>query len=396
MDITVLKWLMCVFNMKIAQVTSYFQSKYYGSYEYFLCRQLAKLGHEVVVYTSDKEGWQKMANKKIGVAAEECEGFTIKRFYAGPEIGIMPLVPALLLNLLKMKFDIIHSHDYYAASSFYSAIASRAKRIPLVLTQHNDHLPPSFVNKFLYMFDSCTFGRCTLFQAKKIIALSRNIKSHLMLMGTNESKIEVIPNGINTRWCSPHRKNLLETQWGIAPPVILFVGRLVEEKGIEYLLQAFSKVVTKIPEAKLVIVGRGPKEKELRSLTKKLGLYNVFFLGAVENRLMPNIYVGCDVLVLPSIREPFGNVVIEAMATGKPVIGSYVGGIKDTIIHEVTGFHVPPRNSERISNFLVKLLSDASLRKKLGHNARKKAVADYNEKSVIRKIETIYYDQCAS
>ena len=382
--------------MKILHVTNYFQSKYYGSYEYFLSRQLVKQGHEVVVYTSDREGWQQTENKKIEVKTEDCEGFKIYRLHTGPQIGIMPLIPTLLFTLLKKKFDIIHAHNYYAASSFYSAIASRAKRIPLVLTQHNDHFPPSFVNKFLYLLDSCTFGRYTLFQAKKIIALSRNIKSHLMLIGTHESKIEVIPNGVNTRFYSPHRKNLLEAKWGFAPPVVLFVGRLVEEKGLEYLLQAFSKVVTKIPEAKLVIVGRGPKEKELKSLAKKLGLYNVFFLGAVENRLMPNIYVGCDVVVLPSVREPFGNVVIEAMAAEKPVIGSYVGGMKDTIIHGVTGFHVPPRNSARISEFVVRLLSDASLRKKLGRNARKKAVADYNEESVIRKIEKVYYDQCSS
>ena len=376
--------------MKIAQVTSYFQSKYYGTYEYFLCRQLVKLGHEVVVYTSDKEGWQKMANKKIGVETEECEGFTIYRLHTGPELGIMPIIPKLLATLLKMNFDIIHSHDYYAASSFYSAITSRVKRIPLVLTQHNDHLPPSLVNTVLYLFDSCTFGRYTLFQAKKIIALSRNIKSHLMLMGANESKVEVIPNGINTESYSPHQKNLLETRWGIAPPVILFVGRLVEEKGVEYLLQAFSKVVTEIPEAKLVIVGKGPKEKELESLTKKLGLHNVFFLGAAENRLMPNIYVGCDVLVLPSIREPFGNVVIEAMAAGKPVIGSYVGGMKDTVVHGVTGYHVQPRNSQQISKYLIKLLKDESLRKRLGENARIRVLKHYDEELVIQKIEQIY------
>jgi len=376
--------------MKIAQVTSHFQSKYYGSYEYFLCRQLANLGHEVVVYTSDKEGWQKMANKKIGVETEECEGFTVHRLPTGPEIGIMPVIPKLLVTLLKMKFDIIHSHDYYAASSFYSAITSRAKRIPLVLTQHNDHLPHSFVNNFLYLLDSCTFGRYTLFQAKKIVALSRNIKSHLLLMGTDESKIEVIPNGIDTRSYSPHRKNLLETQWGITHPVILFVGRLVEGKGIEYLLHAFSKVVAKIPEAKLVIVGRGPKEKELEGLRRKLGLYNVLFLGAIENQLMPNIYVGCDVLVLPSIREPFGNVVIEAMAAGKPVVGSQVGGMKDTIKHGVTGYHVQPRSSQQISKYLTRMLKDDSLRNRLGENARMRVLKHYDQELLIQKIEQMY------
>lgn len=386
-----------VVNMKIAQVTSYFQSTYYGSYEYFLCRQLVKLGHEVVVFTSNKESWQKKtANRKIGVETEEYEGFVIHRLHTGPMIGIMPIIPKLITSLLKTKVDIIHAHDYYASSSFYGAIASRAKRVPFVLTQHNDDLPPSLIKAFLYLYNSLTLARYTLLQSGKIIALSGNIKSHLRLMGTKESKIEIIPNGINTRLYAPNQMNLLEERWGITPPVILFVGRLDEEKGIEYLLQAFSKVITDIPEAKLVVVGRGPKEMELKSLTRNLGLPNVFFLGAVENRLMPSIYVGCEVFVLPSLREPFGNVVIEAMAAGKPVIGSYVGGIKDAIIHGVTGFHVPPKSSARMSELLIKLLGDVSLREKMGRNARERAVSVYDEELVIRKIEKVYNDLCAS
>ncbi len=384
-------------NMKIAQVTSYFQSRYYGSYEYFLCRQLVKLGHEVVVFTSNKESWQKeTANRRIGVETEEYEGFVIHRLHSGPMIGIMPVIPKLITSLLKTKVDIIHAHDYYASSSFYGAIASRAKRVPFVLTQHNDDLPPSLIKAFLYLYDSLTLARYTLLQSGKIIALSGNIKSHLKLMGTNESKIEIIPNGINTRLYAPNQMNLLEERWGITPPVVLFVGRLDEEKGIEYLLQAFSKVIADIPEAKLVVVGRGPKEMELKSLTRNLGLPNVFFLGAVENRLMPSIYVGCEVFVLPSLREPFGNVVIEAMAAGKPVIGSYVGGIKDAIIHGVTGFHVPPKSSARMSELLIKLLGDVSLRERMGRNARERAVSVYDEELVIRKIEKVYNDLCAS
>ncbi|NIO36236.1 glycosyltransferase [Candidatus Bathyarchaeota archaeon] len=386
-----------VVNMKIAQVTSYFQSRYYGSYEYFLCRQLVKLGHEVVVFTSNKESWQKeTANRRIGVETEEYEGFVIHRLHSGPMIGIMPVIPKLITSLLKTKVDIIHAHDYYASSSFYGAIASRAKRVPFVLTQHNDDLPPSLIKAFLYLYDSLTLARYTLLQSGKIIALSGNIKSHLKLMGTNESKIEIIPNGINTRLYAPNQMNLLEERWGITPPVVLFVGRLDEEKGIEYLLQAFSKVIADIPEAKLVVVGRGPKEMELKSLTRNLGLPNVFFLGAVENRLMPSIYVGCEVFVLPSLREPFGNVVIEAMAAGKPVIGSYVGGIKDAIIHGVTGFHVPPKSSARMSELLIKLLGDVSLRERMGRNARERAVSVYDEELVIRKIEKVYNDLCAS
>jgi len=287
----------------------------------------------------------------------------------------------------------MHAHDYYAISSFYSAVVARAKGTPLIITQHNDHLPPSMINAFLYLFNSCTLGRYTLFEAKKIIALSSATKTHLLLTGAKEEKIEIVPNAVDTDMFSPYKKNLLKEKWGISDSVILFVGRLKKEKGLEYLLHAYSEVKKRIGEAKLVIVGEGPERGSLRNLQKKLGVSDVFFLGSVRNKFMPNIYVGCDVLVLPSISEPFGNVVIEAMATGKPVIGSYVGGMKDTIIHGVSGYHVYPGSIKQISKYLIKLLSNESLRRRLGKNARKRAIEEYNQKNVITRIERLYTNQ---
>jgi len=381
--------------LRVAHIstTGTFLPEYYSSNEYLLCRGLAKLGHEVTLFTANKPPkWQTLRSRKIGKRTEECDGFTVHRLQAGPEVGIVPLIPRLFSALMKMKFDIIHVHDFYAASSFYGAIASRAKGTPLILTQHNDQLPSNVVNALLYLFDGCTLGRYVFSQARKIIALNTTIKAHLVMMGADEKRIEIIPNAVDTELFSPSCKNLLETKLGISRPVILFVGRLVEDKGVKYLLRAFSEVIKEISEAKLVIVGKGPQETELRKLQKKLRLTRVYFLGIVEAKFMPSIYVGCDVLVLPSFREPFGNVVIEAMATGKPVIGSYVGGIKDTITHGVTGYHVSPRNTEQISKFLVSILNNASLRKELGRNSRKKAIAEYNQELVIRRIEKIYLD----
>jgi glycosyltransferase involved in cell wall biosynthesis len=383
--------------LRIAHVstTGTFLPKYYGSNEYLLCRGLAKRGHEVTLFIADRQPkWQTLKKGEIKKRIEEYEGFTIRRNFAGPEIGIIPLIPGLFQTLFHMDFDIIHAHDFCSMSSFYSAVVSRYKQIPFVLTQHNNQLPSKIVNAVLYLFDSFTIGRYILTNASKIIALNSDIRTHLLEMGADENKIEIIPNAIDTRFFSPNLKNLLDEQWKISHPVVLFVGRLVEDKGVRYLLEAFCSVVKEIPDAKLVIVGKGPEEEKLKILKRKLGLKNIFFLGAIENRFMPNIYTGCDIVVLPSIHEPFGNIVIEAMATGKPVIGSYVGGIKDTISHGVTGFHVPPRNSERISEFIIKLLSNPSMKEKMGKNARLKVVKKYNIVNLVRKIEDIYYDQC--
>jgi len=379
--------------LKIAQVAGHFHSRYYSSNEQFLSRELAKLGHEVVVFTTRKRAkWQTVESDEVENKIQMVNGFIVKRIFSGPEIGIDPLMPSLLPMLIDEEIDIIHAHNFYNALSFYCAMAAKAKRIPLIITQHNDQLPSHIVRRFLYTFDSHTFGKYVLSQANKIIALTSDIRLHLLHMGADKNKLEVIPNAVDTNFFSPNRRNFLDAKWGISESVILFVGRLVEEKGVKYLLYALSRVVRKIPEAKLVIVGEGPKEGELRSLQTKLRIPHVFFLGAVENSVMPNIYVGADVVVLPSIREPFGNVVIEAMASGKPVIGSYVGGIKDTIIHGVTGYHVQPKNSGQISGFLLKFFSDPSLREQMEENARKRAVENYDQELLIKKIEKIYVE----
>ena len=377
-------------------MTSYLHSKYYSSNEQFLSRELTKLGHEVIVFTTNKKAkWQTIESNEVENRIQEVDGFVVRRVFSGPEIGVAPLMPSLLPTLVSEEIDIIHTHNFYTARSFYCAVVAKTRRIPLIVTQHNDQLPSHRARRLLYTFDGLTFGKYVLSQAKKIIALTNDIRLHLIQMGADKSKLEVIPNAVDTKRFSPYRRNLLRTEWGISNSVILVVGRLVEDKGIEHILLAFSQVAKEIPEAKLVIVGKGPKEGELAYLQKKLRIPHrrVFFLGAVENSIMPNIYVGADVVALPSIREPFGNVVTEAMASGKPVIGSYVGGIKDTIIDGVTGYHVQPRNSEQISTLLTKLLTNPSLRKRMGENARKSAVENFSQERLIKKIEKIYLRQ---
>ena len=378
--------------MKIAHVTSFFQPQYYKSNEYFISREMANLGHEVILFCPEKDpAWQNSGNNsKIQAQLEKLDGFTVHRIPADPVVLNMSTMPALFGILKRQDFDIIHSHEYFTSCSFQSAIVSALKNVPFVITQHNDQLPLIFLNRFGYLLSSATIGKYSSYRARKIIALSNDIKLHLLRMGFKKNKIEIIPNAVDTTLFSPGQKNILQSKWGISENVVLFVGRLVAEKGVELLIQAFNEVTKKIPKANLVIVGRGPKEKDLRNLQEKLSAKNIIFIEKVENRFMPNIYAGCSVLVVPSYLEPFGNVVLEAMACGKPVIGAYVGGIKDTIIHGETGYHFSVGNIKMLRDFLLKILSNDSLKNKLGNNARRRVLKNYDTKIIAGKIERLY------
>jgi glycosyltransferase involved in cell wall biosynthesis len=378
--------------MKIVQVTGFFWPEKYGSNELFLCREFARRGHEVTVFTASKplNEYANIGEGRSWRRKEFFEGFAIERFPSFPNLGNVAFMPTMLSALLKRKFDLIHAHECFAPSSFYSAVAASVKNTPFLITQHNDQLPRSYVKRILYCTDTSTSGKYVLMQAKKIVALSRSIKKHLLMLRAKEEKIEVIPNAIDTVEFAPDKMNLLKENWGISPPVVLFVGRLIEKKGIRYLLEAFLNVIEELPDVKLVLVGGGPEEKRLLEAQRKCA--NIYHIDFVDNKLMPNIYSGSDVVVMPSLEERFGNVVLEAMASGKPVIGSFVGGMKDTIVHGKTGYHVQPMDSERISHSILKILTDQNLRKRLGQNAREFVVQNYSTQIVADRIEKLYDD----
>jgi glycosyltransferase involved in cell wall biosynthesis len=126
--------------------------------------------------------------------------------------------------------------------------------------------------------------------------------------------------------------------------------------------------------AKLYLLGKGEEESRLRKLAKDLGVseYVEFVTTPIPNEDMPHVYSLCDIYVQPSVIEPYGIAVLEAMACGKPVVGTNVGGMLDTIEHGKSGFRAEPANPKELAKYIIKL-NDNKLRKKMGKNARKRA-----------------------
>lgn len=172
---------------------------------------------------------------------------------------------------------------------------------------------------------------------------------------------------------------------------ILFVGRLEQSKGVQTLLAALCVIKIKFPYTQLYIAGRGPYQTELEHMTKNMDLVeHVHFLGFQDRIQLYELYKAATVVVMPSIwPEAFGNVGIEAMSVGRPVIASEVGGVSDWLTDNFTGYLVPPENPEAISEKVIELFSNSAVLEQFSLQARKNALEFTIENHVSKLLNLI-------
>jgi len=173
--------------------------------------------------------------------------------------------------------------------------------------------------------------------------------------------------------------------------VLGIIACSVRQKGIEYLLEAMKTVIGERRKTGLLMVGKGALRKDIEKRARRLGISdNVRFTGFVPEKELPYVFSSADLMVLPSISEPFGIALIEAMAAGLPVIGSRVGGIPEIIDEGVNGFIVPPKNPDRLASAILRLISDDKLRKSMGIRGRELAVKKFDWDIIAEKTERFY------
>ncbi len=172
--------------------------------------------------------------------------------------------------------------------------------------------------------------------------------------------------------------------------IILFVGRLVYEKGAQVLINALPKILQKV-NAKSVIVGSGYMNEDLLSLAKESGLaHKVFLTGFVDDETLRNLRACADVCVVPSLFEPFGIVALEAMAAGIPVVVSDTGGLSEIVEHDVTGVKVYPNNPDSLAWGIARVLIDENYANLIKHNAYKKVQEEYDWNKIGQRTKAVY------
>ncbi len=228
--------------------------------------------------------------------------------------------------------------------------------------------------------------------ADKVIAVSQaTARWSVEERGVPQSKIMVIPYGVNTDLYQPGDEHQLRDELGIAreDPVVGMVARLHDQKGHRYLIQAAHRLVSSIPNLKILLVGDGPLREELEQQVRDYSLQDHFiFLGFRHDvhRLL-RIF---DVFTLPSMYEGLPNVVLEAMAAGLPVVATPVDGTKEAVVDGDTGILVPPRDSDALATALSSVIEDASARKRYGEQGLKRIREHFTLEKQVEGFQDLY------
>lgn len=291
------------------------------------------------------------------------------------------------------EFDIIHAHGNGPYSLLGYSIA-KIKRIPFVMTFHTIHtqythyifngkiITPKMVSMGLKTFAH----RCNL-----VITPSNKMKKELVSYGVKK-QIHVIPNFLEGNRFVKNKKGYLHKLLGLSEstPIILTVGRIGKEKNIDFILKVFKDVCRKDTKSHLVIVGKGPESDNLLSLAKKFGVEKrVHFTGAIDYEFMPLVYKDATIFVFASYTETQGVCVLEASASGIPLVinndEAFEGMVKDS----ENGF-ILPLNISKFSEKILYLLQNKNIRVKMGKKASVIAAKNFEASKITKDLIQVY------
>ncbi len=359
---------------------------------------MVQAGHRVTV----------LAPSYQGLGDHEIDGVAVKRFRYAPagierlthEQGAPnrirnPLYQALAVPYVlngcrvgrklgrEQNFDVVHVHWPFPHGPIGRAVA-KASNAPLLMTAHGAEFALARRKKWV-----APLLRKALRQADHLVANSNDTASKIKELSGCDAT--VVPFG--TTVFPKHSPTPANPR-----PRVAFTGRLIERKGVEYLLRAIPRILSKC-DTDFFITGSGDQREKLEALAANLGITErVRFLGFVSNEKLNEVYARCDVWVNPSIIDSRGDTeglgvgAIEAYAHRKPVVASAVGGIPDAVRHGETGWLVPQKDERTLANAILNLLQNPARAEQFGEAGLEFAQREFNWTRLTRKLEAIYFD----
>jgi len=295
-------------------------------------------------------------------------------------------------ELIKFRdIDLMHIHVWNPAACRYAFMAANKYNLPLVITEHD----PFELSKFKQ-----SIKRKLIKKADKIIAVSnKNAQTLKELFPSMKDRIIAVHNGIDVTWFesqnlsftekkrNEYREEILEIDDKVT--AILSVAELHERKGLKYLIGAIEELIKAGENCKLILAGTGPEAENLKKLIKEKKLTDhIKSLGFRKD--ISHLMAACDIFVLPSLKEAFGLVLIEAMTAKLPIIASNVGGIPEIIEDGINGLLVTPKNKKKLAQAIKKYIDSPELTEKFIEIGYQKAKENFDAKMMAKNTETIY------
>ncbi|HUC98994.1 MAG TPA: glycosyltransferase family 4 protein [Candidatus Polarisedimenticolaceae bacterium] len=284
-------------------------------------------------------------------------------------------VPALRRLIRQERYDIVHLHTKRAHA--LSLWLPRGELSPkYIVTRRMDYPEPK--NCYTrYLYNRRVDG---------VVAISRSVVNCLSEAGVNRRSIRLIYSGIDP---VPFR-GLVSDQSANDPPVIGMLAVLEQRKGHRFLLDAARLLKDRGRRIRYVFAGDGSHKAQLQSIVQTLGLQEeVSFVGFVQD--VPEFLCSINVLVLPSLYEGLGVAALEAMAAGKPVVATRVGGLAESIIDGETGFLVPPQNAVALADAIERLVADPAMARAMGRKGAARVLSNFTTEQMATQNEAYYY-----
>lgn len=364
-------------------------------------RELVKKGHRVTVITA--------RNPLSAPAHEQVDGLCVHRvpmfmpgvtmhsgwrryILAAAKLVAAPIISASCLYTAARIFaddppDLVNIH-YIGGNALYGILLSRLLRVPLVVNIHGEDIARDPAKSRLCRI----LVRFALGQSQAVLCNSAYLQQLAAQIAPAIShKSEVVGNGVRLEEfeaAEPFVSNY---------PYILGIGRFVHKKGFDQLILAFAKAKPNLGEAKLVLAGDGPDRADSQQLAANCGAGDhIEFKGYVNHHSAISLMKGAQIVVVPSRREPFGIVAVEAMAAGTPVIASAVGGLPEIIRDGKNGILVPDSHPDEMAEAMQMLWQQPAIRAKLAAEARRTVATQYTWSQVTQRMLEQYRNVLAS
>ncbi|MTI79609.1 MAG: glycosyltransferase family 4 protein [Firmicutes bacterium] len=346
--------------------------------------ELKVMGHEVNIFAPNYPNCEKEpdVHRFFSIPAPTNKDFTLA----------IPFSVGMLSKLKKLNLDIIHVHSPFLLGRLGARYA-RKLGIPLVFTYHTlydkyVHYVPIGQNVTKEITQKFANDFCN--QCDQVIVPTNVIVQRLKKQGV-VVPVEAVPTGIYTKEFRTADKDWLSNKYNISKDkkIMLFVGRIGQEKNIEFLLNSFIKTNQADQDTVLVLVGSGPEEEKIRQKVKIYNLQqNVIFTGTLPKPEVVKAYAGADLFVFASVTETQGLVIAEAKAAGLPVVAVDAYGVSEMVENGEDGF-LCPLDINVFSNAVLKILNDSNLRDLMGQNALENA-EKLSSRNCARKLLSVY------